>query len=83
MIYEQQKNICTIFGEGSVAENIVRKWFGRLRNVNFDLEDRERSGRPAGVDYDQLETLLRNNVGYATRDIAEILNICHVNIARY
>jgi len=38
--------ICTVYGEGAVAERTVRKWFARFKAGDFNLEDQERPGRP-------------------------------------
>jgi len=66
----------------AVAETTVRKWFTRFRNGNFNLENRERSGRPV-VDDDCILTLIENNPRHTTRDIAEILHISHMNVIRH
>jgi len=77
------KKICIAYGDSAVGESTVRKWFTRFRNGNFDLEDRERSGRPAIVDDDQILTLIKNNPRHTTRDIAEKLHISHMSVIRH
>lgn len=78
------KKICAVYGDCAIAKrSTVRKWFARFRSGNFDLEDRERSGRPAVVDDDQIETLIKNNPGHSTRDIAEVLHISHMSVVRH
>jgi len=49
------------------------------------LEDRERSGKPAVVNDDQILTLIKNNLHfhYTTRDIVEILHISHMSVIRH
>lgn len=64
--------IGAIYRDGANAESIVHKWFSRFRSEYFDLE---RSGRPSVVDYNQIETLIKNNPSYTTPEIAEILHI--------
>lgn len=49
------KKICAIYGDGTIAESTVCKWFARLGCGNSDLEDRECSGRPAVTDDGQIE----------------------------
>lgn len=44
------KKICAVYGDGTIAESTVNKWFARLGIGNFDLEDREPSKRLAVVD---------------------------------
>lgn len=46
----KKKNICAVYGYGTIAENIVFMWFGRFSRGKLDLEDGERSGRTAAVD---------------------------------
>lgn len=58
-------------------ESTVRKWFARLRRGNFYLEHREHSGRPAFIDDDQIEALIK--MIPFTRNIAEMLHIYHIN----
>jgi len=76
------KKIYIVYRDSVVAESTARKWFTRFRNGNFDLVDRECSGRPAVVD-DQILTLIENNPRHTTRDIAEILYISHMSVIRH
>jgi len=48
--------ICTIYGEGIVAERTVRKWFARFKAGDFNLEDHDRS--PPQM---KIKTLIENN----------------------
>lgn len=56
-VVQRAQNICAIYGNGSIAESSVCKWFTRYRSRNFDLYNREPSGRAANVDDDQIEML--------------------------
>lgn len=67
--------MCTVYGDGVIAEIIFRKWVARFRSGNFDKKDREHFGRPALVDDEQIETPTKDYPGYITRGIAEILHI--------
>ncbi|CAK9798994.1 Histone-lysine N-methyltransferase SETMAR [Anthophora plagiata] len=77
---ETVRKISAVFGEGSVAESTVRKWFARFKSGKFDLEDRERSGRPLVADDDLIKTLIKNNPRQTTRHIAEIAHISHTTV---
>lgn len=50
--------------------------------LGSELEDREHSSRPAVIDNDQIDTLIKNNPGHATRDIAEILHVSNMRVVR-
>lgn len=47
-------------------------------SVNFNLEDRERSDRPAVVADDQIKRMVKNYPVHKGHDIAEILYISHM-----
>ena len=48
--------ICTVYGEGAVTDRTCQKWFVRFPAGEFSLDDAPRSGGPAEVDSDQIET---------------------------
>ena len=72
---ETQKKICAVYGEGAVTERMCPKWFAKFRAGDFSLDSAPRSRRPVEVDNDQIETLIENNQGYTTQEIADILKI--------
>ena len=41
-----------------VSERSYREWFQKLKNGKFDIEDKERSGRPKVYEDAELEALL-------------------------
>ena len=51
-------------GEGAVTERTCQKWFVKFHAGDFLLDNVSRSGRPAEVDSDQIETLIENNQYY-------------------
>lgn len=70
-----QKNIQTVYLDRAPALRTVKKWFGRFRNGDFNMEDQPRSGRPSGIDDDIVHALVERNPRITTEDIAERLNI--------
>ena len=62
----KQKKICTVYGEGAVAEQKCLKWFTQFHAGDFSLDDAPWSGRPVEVDSDQVETLMENGQHYLT-----------------
>lgn len=75
------KTGCTVCDDGILAESTVSNWFARFSRGNVDLEYRKRTCRPAVIDVDQIETLIKNNTDNATRDIEE--NTPHILYERY
>ena len=45
-----------IYGEAALSERSCREWFKKFKNSEFDIEDKERTGRPKV--YAELEALL-------------------------
>ena len=70
-----QKNISSVYLDRAPALNTVKKWFGRFRNGDFNLEDQPRSGRPSSTDDDAVSNLVQENPRITTEQIAERLNI--------
>ena len=72
---EMQEKIHAVYGEGAVTDQTCQKWFAKFHAGDFSMDDAPRSGRPAEVDSDQIETLTENNQCYTMQEIANILKI--------
>ena len=48
-------------GEAALSERSCRKWFQKFKNGGFDIEDKERSGRPKVYEDAELEALLNQD----------------------
>ena len=68
---ETQKKICAVYGEGAVTDGTCQKWFAEFCAGDLSLDDAPQTGRPVEVDGSQIKTLIENNQGYATREIAD------------
>ena len=64
---EMQKKICAVYREGAVTVHICQKWFAKFCAGNFSLDNAPQSGRPAGVEGDQIKTLTENNQHFTMR----------------
>ena len=47
-----------ICGEAALSERSFREWIRKYRNGEFDIEGKERGGRPKMYEYPELEALL-------------------------
>ena len=47
-----------IYAEAALSERCGREWFQKFKNGEFDIEDKERSGRPKVCEDAKLEALL-------------------------
>lgn len=55
------KNIQDVYLDRAPALRTVKKWFGRFRNGDFNLDDQPRSERPSKIDNDIVYALVKNN----------------------
>ena len=55
---EAHRLLVEAHGEGALSERSCREWFQKLKNGEFDVEDKERSGRPKVYGDAELESLL-------------------------
>ena len=52
------KNICEAFRDKALSERVCHQWFSRFEDVNFDFNDKERTGRPKETEDDAIQALL-------------------------
>ncbi|XP_066247087.1 histone-lysine N-methyltransferase SETMAR-like [Euwallacea similis] len=74
------KKICAVCAKDTVSERTVREWFVKFRGGEFNLEDRQRSGRPSSVDDDQIKVLITQNPRSTTHDTAQKLKVSNSTI---
>ena len=72
--------ICHVEGEGTMAPRTAQKWFKRFNEGDFDLEDRQRSGRPTVLDEGDLQAALDIAPSSNTRELAEELGVDHKTV---
>ena len=46
------------YGEAALSERSCREWFQKFKNGEFDVDDKERSGRPKVYEDAEMEALL-------------------------
>ena len=68
---EAAREICTVYGEGAIAERTARYWFAKFKSGNFDHKNPSRSGRLSEFDKERLNQLLREDARQTTRELAE------------
>ena len=55
---ETHQLLVEAYGEAALSERSCREWFQKIKNGEFDVEDKERSGRPKVYEDAELELLL-------------------------
>ena len=70
---EAARDIRMVYGEGVIGESTARKWFAKLKNGNFDIDDTPRRGRLSEFDENHLKALLKES-RQISRQLAEKIN---------
>lgn len=88
-LFHQQKTaaeatriICETYGQETITDSGCRKWFQRFKSGDFDLNDKERSGRPREMDSDDLEAMLKEDSCQSSVELAKRLNVDHSTVIR-
>ena len=71
----KEKKICSVYGEGAVANQVCQKWLVKILAGDFLLANAQWSGRAVEVDSNQIKVLIENNQHYARLEIASIFKI--------
>lgn len=78
---QTSRNINEVWGDGSVSECTVQRWFKKFREGDFSLEDKEGRGRTLSIDEDVLKTLVEENPRTTVRELAENLSVSKSTVA--
>jgi len=68
------------YGEAALSETTCRNWFPRFRSDDFDVEDKERAGRPELVEDAVLEALLDKDPCQMQEELAKSLEVAQSTI---
>uniref|UniRef100_A0A914CD66 Mos1 transposase HTH domain-containing protein n=1 Tax=Acrobeloides nanus TaxID=290746 RepID=A0A914CD66_9BILA len=71
-----------LFGEGTIDESQVRRWFRRFKSGNTSLEDEEGRGRRSDFDDQALLAAVEEDESLTTRMLAEQFDVDHSTIVR-
>ena len=55
---EAHRLLVETYGEAALSERSCLEWFQKFKNGEFEIEDKERSGRPKVYEEAELEALL-------------------------
>ena len=77
------RNINEIWGEGSVNECTVQRWYQKFRSGNTSLDDEPHARGPSAIDNELLKQLIEADPRKTTREVAEELNVSHSTVVRH
>ena len=74
------QSIRSAYEESNIDVRTCQNWFARFRSGNFDLNDKDRSGRPAEADDEELQEILEEDPRKSTRELAKKLAVSHTTV---
>ena len=80
---EAFRDLNELFGEGTIGERQVRRWFERFKSGNKSLEDEGGRGRPSDFDDQALLDAVEEDESLTTRLLAEMFNVGQSTIIRH
>jgi len=76
---EAHRLLVKVYGDAALSERSCREWFQKFKNGEFDVEDKERSGRPKV--YAELEALLDEDSCQMQKELALTLGMTQQTIS--
>ena len=78
---EAHRLLAETYGEAALSERTCREWFQKFKNGKFDIEDKERSGRPKVYEDAELEALLDQDSCQMQEELARTLGVTQQSIS--
>jgi len=78
---EAHRLLVEAYGDAALSERSCREWFQKFKNGEFDVEDKERSGRPKVYEDAELEALLDEDLCQTQKELAFTLGMTQQTIS--
>jgi len=78
---EAHRLLVEAYGDAALSERSYREWFQKFKNGEFDVEDKERSGRPKVYGDAELEALLDEDSCQMQKELALTLGMIQQTIS--
>ncbi|XP_050450395.1 histone-lysine N-methyltransferase SETMAR-like [Cataglyphis hispanica] len=77
------RNINQAFGENTVNDRKVQRWFEKFRSGDFSLQNEPRGRPKTSVKNDALKALVETNPTVSSRELAARMEVDHTTILRH
>ncbi|XP_047344850.1 histone-lysine N-methyltransferase SETMAR-like [Vespa velutina] len=77
------RNINQVFGENTVNDRKVQRWFEKFRSGDFSLQNEPRRRPETSVKNDALKALVETNPTVSSRELAARMEVDHATILRH
>jgi histone-lysine N-methyltransferase SETMAR len=74
------QSICSAYGEDALDVRTCQRWFARFKTGDWDLNDKEHTGRPFEASADLLEQLLEEDPRRSSRELALEMSVSHTTV---
>jgi len=71
---EAHRMLVEVYGDNAPSDKTCREWSRRFKSDDFDIEDKERFGRPRAFEDEELQALMDENPRQTQKQLAEALN---------
>ena len=72
---EAHRELQKVYRDAAVSETMCRDWFRRFKDVDFDVDDHPREGRPISFEGAELEALLDKDPCQTEEGLASALGV--------
>jgi len=72
---EAHRLLVEAYGDAALSEKRCREWFQKFKNGEFDVENKDRSGRPKVYEDAELEALLDEDSYQTQKELALTLEV--------
>lgn len=79
---EAHRLLLEAYGDASLSERSCQEWFVKFGNDEFDVEDKQRSGRPKVYEDSELEALLDEDSCQTQEELALVLGVTQPAISQ-
>ena len=78
---EAHRLLIEAYGNAALSDRSCREWFQKFKNGEFEVEDKERSGRPKVYEDAELEALLNKDSCQTQKELALTLGVTQQTIS--
>ena len=79
---EAHRKLQKVYRDAALSETTCRDWFRRLKDGDFDVDDRPREGRPKTFEDAEFEALLGEDSCQTQEELASALGATHQAISK-
>ena len=76
-------NFVETYGNNALSDTTRRDWFGRIKNNDFKLEDKELSGAPKKIENKELEEILDEDRSQTLVELGKTLQVDESTVSKH